>query len=90
MFPYSGLILKLTPSTFMQQKSTFCLVFQSTAMLKSRKRLAQDVVCTSAMYEGLVHDVTDSQTQNGSAHSHVFATFTHVNLLINRIIKLIS
>ena len=48
-------------------------------MLKSRKRLAQDVVCTSAMYEGLVHDVTDSQTQNGSAHSHVFATFTQVN-----------
>ena len=43
--------------------------------MKSRK-LAHDVIYTSAMCEGLFHDVTDSQMQNGSAHSHVFATFT--------------
>ena len=42
--------------------------------MKSRKRLACVIIDTSD-----THDITDTdrQTQNGSAHSHVFMTFKH-------------
>ena len=47
---------------------------------KNKKKLAPYVIDTCAIhlyYTDLVHDVitTDCQTQNGSAHSGVFATF---------------
>ena len=44
---------------------------------EEQKRLAQDVMYTSATHAHLAHDVTDSyrQTQNGSAHGRVFVTF---------------
>ena len=58
--------------------------------MKSRKRLARDVLDTSATRAELVHDVTDtySHTQNGSAHSSVLAAFKGqvlTNQTINRL-----
>ena len=46
--------------------------------VKSRKRLAYDVIDTSATHASRVCDVTDTDchTQNGSAHVHAFVTFT--------------
>ena len=43
--------------------------------VKKRKRLARDVIHTSATYADLVQDVTDTdcQTQNGFQPSHVDA-----------------
>ena len=45
--------------------------------MKSRQRWAHDVTYISATNADLAADVTyiDCQTQNGSADSHVFATF---------------
>ena len=45
---------------------------------KSRKRMAQDVIDTCTAPNGLLHDVnnTDSRTENGSAHSRIFSTYS--------------
>ena len=49
--------------------------------LMSRKRLVCEVLDTSATHADLVQDITvsvmDCQTQNGSTHNCVFATFKH-------------
>ena len=60
-------------------------MFVHSLPMKSRERLAQDVVDPCATHDGLVHDDTntESQTQNGSAHGLIFATFKRL-LLITR------
>ena len=46
-------------------------------LMKSRKRLAHDVINISVTRAGLFHVVTDTdcRTQNDSAYGSVFATF---------------
>ena len=46
--------------------------------MKSRKRLAHNVIDTCVIHADLVHvRDTDYQTKNGSTHSHIFLTFKH-------------
>ena len=47
--------------------------------IKSKVRLAHDVIDTCTMHAGLVHDITgrDCLTQNGRSHSHVGYLFTN-------------
>ena len=53
--------------------------------MKSRKRLARDVLHSFASHSGLVHDVTNTYcwAQNGSTHGRVFATYKR-GFLTNR------
>ena len=52
-----------------------------------KKKLAYDVIDTSAVHVDLVYDVEHEIRQNGSAHGQVFTTFKHPSLtkeIINR------
>ena len=51
--------------------SHVCLLFTH----KKQKRLANDVMYTSATHAGLAHDTTDCQTHYGSPHGCIFTTF---------------
>ena len=78
---------KKATTTIYATEVLFCFEFQLLraqpylfALLitnEEHKKGGYDVMFTSVTHAGLVHDVadTDSQTENGSAHSRVFATF---------------
>ena len=61
-------------------------MFARSLPVKSIKRLALDVINTSATHIGLVHDVTDKNcpTQNGITHSSV-SQLSNVNFSQTRL-----
>lgn len=88
IYPFAGFVWLFY--LYLCNRCIFCFKFQLLTVLwaqpcyftlpmKSRKRLARNVIDTCVTHSDLVHDVrdTDYQTENGSTHSHIFLAFKH-------------